>query len=167
MIKIQVSAEVFKTLFEEGQIIKEALVLSGLPKNCTLLDTSWTCNDDGEGIVEFTYDDGRGDTDRVEHMIVTWQTAATPKVTNEDYEATFERLWKDIIMNTDGSVNLDQVKRELHDFAFMMGEVSHVYSHVTGGILSKPNYYASSVIGVHDDYVEKQCQDVIENRASK
>jgi hypothetical protein len=54
-----------------------------------------------------------------------------------DYERTFEEFWNPIIM-PDGDLNMDQLKRELHDYRTLIRNVSKVYDHVTGGYISKP-----------------------------
>lgn len=67
-------------------------------------------------------------------------------------EDTFEAYWKDIIMNPDGTVNLNAVKNELADFKFIIEQLPEVYSAVTGGVLSKHMYKANVVI---DMFYEK------------
>lgn len=71
-----------------------------------------------------------------------------------DYEQTFEKFWRDLVTNPDGTLNEDQVKRELHDYANMMKEVSEVYDHVTGGRISKPNTLAFEVISEADEHMQ-------------
>jgi hypothetical protein len=61
-------------------------------------------------------------------------------------ETVFDEFWRDIILNDDGTVNLEAVKNELADFKFIIDQVPEVYSAVTGGVLSKPMYKASVVI---------------------
>ena len=81
----------------------------------------------------------------------------------EDYEKVYEDFWKRIVENPDGTLNVDQVKRELADWHFSMGQVSQVYSHITGGELSKPNYYASGVIAVADENIQRLIDEAIED----
>ena len=52
----------------------------------------------------------------------------------EDYQKTFKEFWKVLVCNSDGSLNLDKVQRELHDFHTLMGNVGKVYDHITGGL---------------------------------
>jgi hypothetical protein len=80
----------------------------------------------------------------------------------EDYEKNYADFWKDIVENPDGTLNIDQVKKELHDFYRAMQEVPKVYSHVTGGQLSKLLYEARTVIGE----AERHYQDEFENTVS-
>lgn len=67
--------------------------------------------------------------------------------------------WESIIYNEDGTLNEDAILAELYDFRFIMQQASHVYSEVTGGMLSKPNYYASGVLQAHGDYMEEIIQE--------
>jgi hypothetical protein len=70
-----------------------------------------------------------------------------------DYEQEYDEFWRDIVEQPDGTLNLDQVKRELADYAGLMRRVAEVYEHVTGGRISKPETLASAVIQVHDEHV--------------
>ncbi len=72
-----------------------------------------------------------------------------------DVEKEWE-YWQSIICNADGTINVDQLKLELCDYSLMLGEVPEVYVAVTGGMLSKPHYYAKSVIEMFNEtYGEK------------
>lgn len=63
--------------------------------------------------------------------------------TEPDYMITYREFWADIV-EKDGTLNLDQVARELHDFRAMMREVSKVYEELAG--LSKPNTAAVHIL---------------------
>lgn len=72
-----------------------------------------------------------------------------------DYEKQYNDFWKDIV-EKDGVVDMEQVKKELFDFRFMMKEVPKVYMEVTGGKISKTNTYAFEVINIfNDEYLDK------------
>lgn len=73
----------------------------------------------------------------------------------KDYEQKWEEVWKEICTNADGSINLDQIKRELYDFSIVMHNVSQVYDHITGGRISKPNTDAGAVVQVADEYYDE------------
>lgn len=80
-----------------------------------------------------------------------------PSPVEVDYgnvEGNWENFWKGIVCNEDGTINLEQVKKELSDFYFVMGEVPKVYCHITGGSLSKLMYPSETVICVADDYMQ-------------
>lgn len=82
-----------------------------------------------------------------------------------DYETSYEQNWKDAIENKDGSVNLDQVKRELFDYSNFLEEASKVYSELTGGRISKPNTMAFEVISeaeaVFQNWVDEAATKIV------
>lgn len=80
-----------------------------------------------------------------------------------DYEQVYDEFWKDIVENEDGTLNVDQVKRELADFHHMLAEVPLVYSHITGGELSKPNYYARDVISAAEEYISRCIEEGLQD----
>lgn len=82
----------------------------------------------------------------------------TDKAMRETHE-----FWDEIVRNTDGTLNEDAVYAELHDFLHMIHEVPKVYSEITCGQLSKPNYYASAVLDVANDCAEENLRHVIED----
>jgi len=79
----------------------------------------------------------------------------------EETEESWD-FWKEIVLNKDGSINIEQIKLELEDFYHVMKEVPKVYCHITGGMLSKINYYAADVISEADDYQQKLTEEAIE-----
>ena len=76
---------------------------------------------------------------------------ATTEKASPEVEANWNRIWKEICMTEDGQINLEQIKRELFDFSFIMHEVATVYCHITGNRMSKPNYHANTVIDVMNE----------------
>lgn len=68
-----------------------------------------------------------------------------------DYEKTWTEFWEPLVVK-DGVLDMDQIKRELHDAHLMMGQASEVYMHVTGGMVSKPNTMAFEVIALADEH---------------
>ncbi len=68
----------------------------------------------------------------------------------QDYEKTYNDFWKGIV-EKDGIIDMERVKRELHDYRFILGEVPKVYCAITGNQLSKPNYPAEVVIAQFED----------------
>lgn len=51
-------------------------------------------------------------------------------------DETYEKLWKPII-EPNGTIDLDALKQELHDYSLVMDAVSLVYDHITCGRFSK------------------------------
>lgn len=75
--------------------------------------------------------------------------------------AEHRQFWDDIIRNPDGSLNEDQVHLELADYGHLIREVPKVYDAITGGTLSKPNYFAHAVIGVYEDQRNRDIDDAV------
>ncbi|MED1781997.1 hypothetical protein P4V43_09235 [Brevibacillus fortis] len=72
----------------------------------------------------------------------------------KDYESDWEEFWKEICINPDGSINLDQIKRELSDYRMVMKTGSEVYCHITGNAISKVNTRVSAIISEADAHYE-------------
>lgn len=67
--------------------------------------------------------------------------------------------WRDIIYNSDGSLNEEAILAELYDFRMVIREVPVVYDAITGGRMSKPNYFARDVLQQHESYLEELITD--------
>ena len=67
--------------------------------------------------------------------------------------------WSEFILNEDGSVNIDKLKNELSDLDFIADQIGTVYCEITGGMLSKPFYYAETIISEY----HKQLEEAYEN----
>lgn len=60
--------------------------------------------------------------------------------------------WKPLLL-TDGELDEQKIKNEMSDLVFIFEQVGEVYCHLTGNKLSKPMYYADTIITAHDDMV--------------
>ena len=69
----------------------------------------------------------------------------------DDVEKVWQEFWKDIVYDEQGNLNVEQIKKELYDFYFVMQEVPKVYCEITGGRLSYVTYPAKTVLGVYQD----------------
>lgn len=49
----------------------------------------------------------------------------------KDYQKHYNEFWKPIIEDSNGSVRMDQLKRELADFSDLMRNATYVYSSLT------------------------------------
>jgi flagellar biosynthesis/type III secretory pathway protein FliH len=74
----------------------------------------------------------------------------------ETVEEEWESFWKEIVNNDDGTINIEQVKKELADFSFVMEQVPKIYCHITGDKMSKVTYHADDVIREADNHY-RQC----------
>lgn len=91
-------------------------------------------------------------------MDVEFCQAIAQAIREAEAEATESaNFWKDIIVK-DGSLDIEQVKKELEDFSFIMDQVPKVYCHLTRGRLSKLMYQAEAII----DEVESIQQEEID-----
>jgi hypothetical protein len=67
-------------------------------------------------------------------------------------DSVYEYFWKPIV-EPDGVMDFEQVKKELFDFYHAIHNVSIVYEHITCGHVSKINAPARYVISFYDDCV--------------
>jgi hypothetical protein len=81
-----------------------------------------------------------------------------------DYQATYNDFWKDLVENEDGTLDRDKVMRELSDYHHLMQQATDVYSHVSGGRISKPNTMAFEVIAVADERIDEIVDEEIRDR---
>ena len=73
---------------------------------------------------------------------------------NSETEKDYEENWKPLLM-TDGVFDSVKIKNEMTDLIFIFNQVSKVYDRITGGLLSKPNYYADTIIEQYEDQITK------------
>lgn len=80
------------------------------------------------------------------------------------HDEIYESFWKGIV-EKDGVVDMDAVKRELADYHHVLCEVPKVYDEITNGRLSKTNYFAEDVIAQYrecfDSAVEEAVRDAL------
>ena len=66
-------------------------------------------------------------------------------------EKKYNLFWKDIVENEDGSINMDQLQKELADFSLLIGNITKVYCDLTNGKISNPLTDPDVVIAVVED----------------
>lgn len=81
----------------------------------------------------------------------------------KEVDQVFNNFWREIVCNGDGSLNEEQVKKELYDFYVAMENVPKVYCHITGNTLSKINYTASAVISCYEEHVQRLINEAIDD----
>lgn len=64
----------------------------------------------------------------------------------EKVEKYWDDTWKDILMKPDGTIDVEQLKKELADFSEMIGRMITLTSRLTGGKLSYPTYDVDVII---------------------
>lgn len=83
-------------------------------------------------------------------------------MTGRDPERDWIEFWEDICTTDTGDLDLAQIKKELSDFRMVMGQVSLVYDHITGGKITKPNTEAETVIAMADDEFDERLNEALE-----
>jgi hypothetical protein len=73
-------------------------------------------------------------------------------------EQEYIEFWKDIVENPDGTINIEQVKKELADYKMVMGIFREVYCELTGDRISKVNTNAEAIIGQVREAQNKQLE---------
>lgn len=72
---------------------------------------------------------------------------------NKDWDSEWENHWKKFLI-TKGKFNEQKIKNEMHDLVFCYTQVGKVYQELTGGLLSKHNYYADTIITKYEEEIE-------------
>ena len=83
----------------------------------------------------------------------------------KDYKEEYEQFWKGIVENEDGTLNKDQIMRELADFSMVINNCELAYSTMTDQTISKCNTNFSNVQGIfYDLYTSKyELSDFVDN----
>jgi hypothetical protein len=77
------------------------------------------------------------------------------------YEEVYNARWKALVENMDGTLNRDQVMRELSDYSTVIDHVGKVYCHITGNQTGNPFVYPSVIIGLYEDHLQSWIKDTI------
>lgn len=73
-----------------------------------------------------------------------------------------KEYWDDIFSVKDYPFNKENAYKELRDYYFVLQQLPEIYLEITGGILSKTTYFASSVIEAYHDVIDRR-DDEIDN----
>jgi len=79
-----------------------------------------------------------------------------------DWYKHYNEYWKGII-EKDGKVDMNQLKKELFDYSNLMDNASKVYCHITNGMMSKTNYNADTVIAEADQAESDRTSEAIKD----
>lgn len=88
---------------------------------------------------------------------------------DEEVEKEYQEFWKDIVENEDGTLNKEQVKKELCDFSMVMDNCTKAYVEMTCNNISKPNTKFFEVLGIFQEkFLNIECvrddmRETIEN----
>lgn len=87
----------------------------------------------------------------------------------EEVEKVYQEFWKDIVENEDGTLNVEQVKKELFDYSKVMENCASAYSEMTCYEISNPNTYFSEVLRIfqeeflHKGIVQDDIRDMLKD----
>lgn len=82
----------------------------------------------------------------------------------KEVNRVYNEFWKDILEDSNGELDIEQLKKELHDYHSLLDEVPRVYMYVTGGRISKPNTVADEVISEYFNLVETEINEALEEQ---
>lgn len=83
---------------------------------------------------------------------------STTEKQDQQWGQEWNELWKPLLL-TNGEFDETKIKNEMHDLVFIFNQVSEVYMYITGGLLSKPMYYASVIKQKFDDAVNEAAEE--------
>ena len=78
-----------------------------------------------------------------------------------EIDKVYNDFWKPLI-EKDGRLDLEQLKKELYDYHMVLQEVPKVYWYVTAGKISKPNTKSEVVISESDDVIDKLIEEELD-----
>ncbi len=71
-----------------------------------------------------------------------------------DLEKEYNRFWKAIVENEDGSLNKEQVMKELSDYTILIDNLTDLYCYISGNACSKVLVPAKTVLGLFETVLE-------------
>ena len=108
--------------------------------------------------------EGRDETGRALSPLVTMgkRSCRGASKGGKTYQETYDEFWKDIVEKL-GGVDMEQVKKELHDFGILLSNVPKVYEYITGGMLSKPMTDPDVIITMAEDKFNEDYAETVQD----
>ena len=69
-----------------------------------------------------------------------------------------DEFWDDILVK-DGKIDIEQLKKELSDFYYIIQNVPEVYCEITGNRISKPYTEAAVVLDYYREYLDESIKE--------
>lgn len=79
----------------------------------------------------------------------------------------WEKFWRPLVYTESGELDLEQIKKELFDFHFLIENMPKFIEHATGGACSNPMVHLSVLESLHDDYVTTLVDEAYEEAIIK
>lgn len=73
----------------------------------------------------------------------------------EPHDYTWNEHWRNFLCDEDGFPDFDKIKKELHDYKFVLDTVSETYAEITNGKITSPKCDPKFVI----EYVEERLDE--------
>jgi hypothetical protein len=83
------------------------------------------------------------------------------KSRQEQLDENWNRTWKDILVKEDGSIDVEQLKKELMDYSDIISRMIHLTSEVSGNRLSYPTYTVPTILAAMKEVREEEEKDRI------
>lgn len=80
---------------------------------------------------------------------------------DRNWKTEWKAWWKPLLISK-GKFSERKIKNEIHDLAFVAEQVSEVYCEITGNKLSKPFYYAKTILDQYHEELEDSYQSGFE-----
>lgn len=71
-----------------------------------------------------------------------------------DLEKEYNKFWKGIVENDDGSLNKEQVMKELSDFSVLIENLGTIYDRLSGGSASNPLIKTEAILEAYEANIE-------------
>lgn len=81
---------------------------------------------------------------------------------DKEIDKLFKEFWKPLVSKSDGTLDVELVKKELFDFYTLMGHLTKMYDHISGGIISIVNTHPEAVIQIYEERLEERYEEGFE-----
>jgi hypothetical protein len=88
-------------------------------------------------------------------MANTTRRAILKRGNMTEVEQKYNEFWKEIVENPDGTLNKDQIMKELADFSVLIHNLSTIYCYMTGNMVSKPMVDSSVIIQLCEEQLQE------------
>lgn len=68
----------------------------------------------------------------------------------------YELTWKEILEKPDGSIDKEQLMKELYDFSKLISNLSKIYCYISGNRASYPTIHPETVLQLFEEELKEQ-----------
>lgn len=77
-------------------------------------------------------------------------------MTDQKVLDNYNEFWKEIVENPDGTLNKEQIMKELSDFSMLIVNLSKLYSYISGNRASYPTIKPEVVLELFEEELKEQ-----------